>query len=136
MQTTEEIANLRSETTSKDPLVFPPHPRFLRGKGESKRVDRNEEARRRERRRECMMPILRWEENLPRIGRSAGASFNLAALGGISSWEPKRRWHRGQAASQRSVAVSSRVSGGGLEQRLVSQRSVAVASRAFGGGVE
>lgn len=36
------------------------------------------------------MPILRWEENLPRIGRSAGASFDLAAFGGISGWEAKR----------------------------------------------
>lgn len=29
------------------------------------------------------IPILRWDENRPRIGLSAGASFDLAAFGGI-----------------------------------------------------
>lgn len=36
--------------------------------------------------REITMPILRWEENRPRIGLSDGASFDFDAFGGMF-WE-------------------------------------------------
>jgi hypothetical protein len=44
-----------------------------------------------EKKRKLTIPILRWDENLPRMGRSAGASFDFAAFGGIVSERERER---------------------------------------------
>lgn len=75
------------------------------------------------------MPILRWEENLPRIDRSAGGFLRFGGF--------RRHFRLGTEATVASRASGEpEVNSGGLERRLASQRSAAVASRASGGGVE
>lgn len=44
----------------------------------------NKEMLEMECKRNLTIPILRWDEKRPRIGLSVGASFDFAALGGIS----------------------------------------------------